>query len=66
MRVQQYLYMKLIKINLFLVYTKNCGFEINTSIKNRVFVIELSSKKMINEFEKIYIFWNNYYLNVIN
>lgn len=38
---------------LFLVYTKNCGFEINTSINNRV--VELNSKKMINEFEKIYI-----------
>ncbi len=38
---------------LFLVYTKNCGFEINTSINNKV--VELNSKKMINEFEKIYM-----------
>ena len=38
---------------LVLVYSKNCGFEINTSTKNRV--IELDSKKMIVEFKKIYL-----------
>ena len=37
---------------LVLVYSKNCGFEINTSTKNRV--IELDSMKMIVEFKKIY------------
>ena len=38
---------------LVLVYSKNCGFEINTSTKNRV--IELDTKKMIVEFKKIYL-----------
>lgn len=38
---------------LFLVYTKNCGFEINNSINNRV--VQLDSKKMIIEFKKIYL-----------